>query len=169
MHILLQFADLTSRKLSSTSVNWELEKTGRTSSQAKSRGLFFRSNVICRYKEAVGKFAVHPLNQRKIPIVADAQLVDMEFGTGAVKITPAHDPNDFETGKRHSLEFINILTDDGRLNHQGGQFQGLPRFQVCKEFCCCLQDDLKGSAVVCKGTKAMLIICSSLGHESHNV
>lgn len=62
--------------------------------------------------------------------MADAELVDMEFGTGAVKITPAHDPNDFDTGKRHNLEFINILTDDGKLNHQGGQFQGLPRFQV---------------------------------------
>lgn len=78
----------------------------------------------------MGKHAVHPLSQRRIPIVADSVLVDMEFGTGAVKITPAHDPNDFDTGKRHNLEFINILTDDGRLNQQGVQFEGLPRFQV---------------------------------------
>lgn len=62
--------------------------------------------------------------------MADSVLVDMEFGTGAVKITPAHDPNDFETGKRHSLEFINILTDDGRINQQGQRFEGLLRFQV---------------------------------------
>jgi valyl-tRNA synthetase len=84
----------------------------------------------CRYKQAVGKFAVHPLNGRRIPIVADSVLVDMAFGTGAVKITPAHDPNDFETGKRHKLEFINMLTDEGCINQEGGRFQGLPRFQV---------------------------------------
>lgn len=73
---------------------------------------------------------MHPLNGRRIPIVADPVLVNMAFGTGAVKITPAHDPNDFETGKRHKLEFINMLTDQGCINHQGAHFQGLPRFQV---------------------------------------
>ncbi len=93
------------------------------------------TRCLLRYKEVVGKFAVHPLSQRRIPIVADAELVDMEFGTGAVKITPAHDPNDFETGKRHNLEFINILTDDGRINHVGSQFEGLGRFQVCVQVC----------------------------------
>ena len=87
--------------------------------------------VRCRYKQAVGKFAVHPLDGRRIPIVADAVLVDMAFGTGAVKITPSHDPNDFETGRRHGLQHINLLTDDGRINAEGKQFQGLPRFQVC--------------------------------------
>ena len=85
----------------------------------------------CRYRQAVGRFAVHPLDGRRIPIMADAVLVDMAFGTGAVKITPAHDPNDFDTGRRHGLKHINLLTDDGRINHEGRQFQGLPRFQVC--------------------------------------
>ena len=93
-------------------------------------------HCFCRYEEVIGKFTVHPLSQRRIPIVADKELVDMEFGTGAVKITPAHDPNDFDTGKRHSLEFINILTDDGRINHLGEQFEGLGRFQVCSSTFC---------------------------------
>ncbi|KAL2530928.1 Valine--tRNA ligase [Forsythia ovata] len=69
-----------------------------------------------RYTRLHGKFAIHPFNGRRLPIVCDAVLVDMNFGTGAVKITPAHDPNDFEVGKRHNLDFINIFTDDGRIN-----------------------------------------------------
>lgn len=77
-----------------------------------------------------GKFVVHPLDGRKVPIIQDAELVDMSFGTGAVKITPAHDPNDYATGKRHNLDCINILDDDGRINAHGGQFVGQPRFQV---------------------------------------
>eukprot|EP01025_Chloroclados_australasicus_P060277 TRINITY_DN771_c5_g1_i1.p1 TRINITY_DN771_c5_g1~~TRINITY_DN771_c5_g1_i1.p1 ORF type:complete len:1316 (-),score=198.99 TRINITY_DN771_c5_g1_i1:331-4227(-) len=81
-----------------------------------------------RYKHLHGKFVVHPENGRKLPIVCDAELVDMEFGTGAVKITPAHDPNDFLTGKRHKLDFINILDDDGNINANGGQFESQPRF-----------------------------------------
>ncbi|WIA29336.1 hypothetical protein OEZ86_011841 [Tetradesmus obliquus] len=81
-----------------------------------------------RYKHLHGKFVVHPVSQRRIPIIADAELVDMEFGTGAVKITPAHDPNDFLVGKRHSLEFINILDDNGNINDIGGSFKGQPRF-----------------------------------------
>ncbi|KAK9820072.1 hypothetical protein WJX72_005790 [[Myrmecia] bisecta] len=83
-----------------------------------------------RYAHLHGKHVIHPLNNRKIPIICDAELVDMSFGTGAVKITPAHDPNDFATGKRHSLEFINILTDDGCINSNGGQFSGQPRFKA---------------------------------------
>jgi len=84
-----------------------------------------------RYKHVVGKFLVHPINGRKIPVIADAELVDPEFGTGAVKITPAHDPNDFATGKRHNLEFINILDDNGCLNANGtGQFAGQRRFDA---------------------------------------
>jgi valyl-tRNA synthetase len=84
-----------------------------------------------RYKGVVGKSLVHPINGRKIPIIADAELVDMDFGTGAVKITPAHDPNDFATGKRHNLEFINILDDNGCLNSNGtGQFAGQRRFEA---------------------------------------
>eukprot|EP00200_Dunaliella_tertiolecta_P003314 CAMPEP_0202352070 /NCGR_PEP_ID=MMETSP1126-20121109/8424_1 /ASSEMBLY_ACC=CAM_ASM_000457 /TAXON_ID=3047 /ORGANISM="Dunaliella tertiolecta, Strain CCMP1320" /LENGTH=1278 /DNA_ID=CAMNT_0048944237 /DNA_START=55 /DNA_END=3891 /DNA_ORIENTATION=- len=83
-----------------------------------------------RYKHLHGKFAVHPLNQRRIPIICDAELVDMNFGTGAVKITPAHDPNDFKTGKRHNLESINVFDDDGYINEQGGEFAGQPRFKA---------------------------------------
>ena len=83
-----------------------------------------------RYKSFHGKFVVHPFNGRRIPIITDAELVDMEFGTGCVKITPAHDPNDFTTGKRHNLEFINVFTEDGLVNEQGGeQFTGMKRFE----------------------------------------
>ena len=83
-----------------------------------------------------GKKVIHPIKNhngenRKIPIVLDAELVDMEFGTGAVKITPAHDPNDFNTGKRHKLDFISCLTDMGMINEWGGElFKGMPRFNV---------------------------------------
>ena len=73
---------------------------------------------------------VHPVDGRKLPIILDAELVDMAFGTGAVKITPAHDPNDFATGKRHGLDFINILDDNGNINENGGQFAKRPRFEV---------------------------------------
>ncbi len=67
-----------------------------------------------------GKFAVHPFLDRRIPIITDSIVVDMAFGTGAVKITPAHDPNDYEVGLRHDLKFINILNDDGTLNENVG-------------------------------------------------
>eukprot|EP00262_Sarcandra_glabra_P008440 TRINITY_DN2196_c1_g1_i2.p1 TRINITY_DN2196_c1_g1~~TRINITY_DN2196_c1_g1_i2.p1 ORF type:complete len:1056 (+),score=239.90 TRINITY_DN2196_c1_g1_i2:303-3470(+) len=84
-----------------------------------------------RYSHLHGKFAVHPFNGRKLPIICDAELVDPEFGTGAVKITPAHDPNDFKVGKRHKLDFINIFTDDGKINSNGGlNFEGMPRFKA---------------------------------------
>ena len=80
------------------------------------------------------------MDGRKVPIIQDAELVDMSFGTGAVKITPAHDPNDYATGKRHNLQCINILDDDGRMNANGGQFAGQPRFTVSSLFpavtCC---------------------------------
>jgi valyl-tRNA synthetase len=78
-----------------------------------------------RYTHLHGKSVTHPFLVRKIPIITDAILVDMEFGTGAVKVTPAHDFNDFATGKRHGLEEINILTLDGRINELGGEFAGL--------------------------------------------
>lgn len=74
-----------------------------------------------RYKHLHGKFAKHPFLDRKIPIITDDIIVDMEFGTGAVKITPAHDPNDYEVGMRHNLPFINILNDDGTLNENAGE------------------------------------------------
>ena len=83
-----------------------------------------------RYQGLIGKTVKHPFVDRAIPIIADAILVDPEFGTGAVKITPAHDFNDFEVGKRHDLPMINILNRDGTLNAQGGPFEGLDRFKA---------------------------------------
>ncbi|PRW56769.1 valine--tRNA ligase isoform A [Chlorella sorokiniana] len=84
-----------------------------------------------RYAHLHGKHVMHPVNGRRIPIICDAELVDMSFGTGAVKITPAHDPNDFQTGKRHNLEFINVFDDNGNINTNGtGQFAGQPRFKA---------------------------------------
>jgi valyl-tRNA synthetase len=65
---------------------------------------------------------VHPFNGRLIPVIAD-EMVDMEFGSGAVKITPAHDPNDYQVGKRHSLPFINIFNDDGTVNANGAPYE----------------------------------------------
>ncbi|KAM7190041.1 tRNA synthetases class I (I, L, M and V) domain containing protein [Naviculisporaceae sp. PSN 640] len=92
-----------------------------------------------RYTHLVGKFAVHPfIPGRRLPIVADTY-VDREFGTGAVKLTPAHDPNDFNLGVAHKLEFINILTDDGLINENGGPYQGQKRFDVRYS----IQEDLK--------------------------
>ena len=85
-----------------------------------------------RYTELHGCFVKHPFVDRLIPIVLDAELVDMEFGTGCVKVTPAHDPNDFATGKRHGLEEINILNLDGTLNAEGGPFEGMERFAARK-------------------------------------
>ncbi len=78
-----------------------------------------------RYKHLHGKKLVHPFLPREVPIITDAQLVDMAFGTGAVKVTPGHDFNDFATGKRHGLQEINILNLDGTLNAEGGEFAGL--------------------------------------------
>jgi valyl-tRNA synthetase len=80
-----------------------------------------------RYKALHGKRLVHPFVSRTIPIITDAILVDPKFGTGAVKVTPAHDFNDFATGKRHGLEEINILTLDGKMNDAAGPFAGLDR------------------------------------------
>lgn len=84
-----------------------------------------------RYTHLHGKYVQHPFLDRKLPIVTDAEAVDMEFGTGAVKITPAHDQNDYQTGKRNNLEFINIYTDDGHLNENcGPEFEGMKRFDA---------------------------------------
>ena len=84
-----------------------------------------------RYKDLVGRMVLLPIVNKEIPIVADSY-VDKEFGTGAVKITPAHDPNDFEVGKRHNLEEINILNDDGTINENGGKFEGMDRYEARK-------------------------------------
>ena len=84
-----------------------------------------------RYKDLVGKTLILPLVGREIPVIAD-EYVDMEFGTGCVKITPAHDPNDFEVGKRHSLEMIKVLNDDATINAQGGKYEGMDRYEARK-------------------------------------
>ena len=84
-----------------------------------------------RYKDIVGKNVLLPLVNREIPIVAD-HYVDKEFGTGAVKITPAHDPNDFEVGKRHNLPEINIMNDDATINELGGKYAGMERYEARK-------------------------------------
>jgi valyl-tRNA synthetase len=85
-----------------------------------------------RYRHLIGRFIRHPFLDRRIPIIADAELVDMSFGTGAVKVTPAHDANDFATAERHHLPKINILTEDGKINQEGGPFAGLDRFAARK-------------------------------------
>lgn len=77
-----------------------------------------------RYKDMIGKTLILPLMNKEIPIVAD-NYVEKEFGTGAVKITPAHDPNDFEVGKRHNLEVIRVMNDDGTMNSLAGQYEGM--------------------------------------------
>lgn len=82
-----------------------------------------------RYKSFKGKKVLLPIVNRELPIVEDSY-VDMEFGTGVVKITPAHDPNDFEVGKRHNLEVINILNDDATINANGGKFEGMDRYEA---------------------------------------
>ncbi|MCE2888405.1 MAG: valine--tRNA ligase, partial [Pseudanabaena sp. 42896M_M3] len=84
-----------------------------------------------RYKHLIGKTIMLPIMNREIPIIGD-QYVDKAFGSGCVKITPAHDPNDFEMGKRHQLPLINILNKDGSINENGGEFQGQDRFVVRK-------------------------------------
>jgi valyl-tRNA synthetase len=85
-----------------------------------------------RYTHLHGKYVRHPFVDRTIPIITDAELVDPAFGTGVVKVTPAHDPNDFATSQRHHLEIINIFNKDGSLNEHGGPFTGMDRFKARK-------------------------------------
>ena len=84
-----------------------------------------------RYQDIIGKTVILPLVGREIPVIADAY-VDKEFGTGVVKITPAHDPNDFEVGRRHNLPEINILNDDATINENGGKYAGMDRYEARK-------------------------------------
>ena len=84
-----------------------------------------------RYQDIVGKTLLLPLVDREIPVIADSY-VDKEFGTGCVKITPAHDPNDFEVGKRHDLEEINIMNDDATINCPGTRYHGMERYEARK-------------------------------------
>ena len=85
-----------------------------------------------RYKDFVGKSLILPLVNREIPLVLD-DYVELDFGTGAVKITPAHDPNDFEVGLRHNLPVIKTMNDDGTMNEEAGKYQGLDRFECRKQ------------------------------------
>jgi valyl-tRNA synthetase len=93
-----------------------------------------------RYKHLIGKTLKLPIMEREIPIIGD-ELVDPAFGTGCVKVTPAHDPNDFVMGQRHNLPFINILNKDGTINENGGPFEGLDRFDARKEVVDWLQNE----------------------------
>ncbi len=86
-----------------------------------------------RYKDLIGKTVIVPLIDREIPIIGDAELVSMEFGTGAVKVTPAHDFNDYATGQRHSLPMINIFDERAHLNENAGPYKGLERFEGRKK------------------------------------
>lgn len=92
-----------------------------------------------RYSHLIGKNVVLPLVNREIPVIAD-DYVDMEFGTGVVKITPAHDPNDFEVGLRHQLPVINVMTDDAHINEEGGVYSGLTREEARKRIVSDLED-----------------------------
>ncbi len=92
-----------------------------------------------RYQSIVGKTCILPLMNKEIPIVAD-DYVDMAFGTGCVKMTPAHDPNDFEVGLRHNLEVIRVIDDNGKINALGGQYEGLDRYEARKKIVADLEE-----------------------------
>jgi len=98
-----------------------------------------------RYKHLIGKMAVLPLMNREIPIFAD-DYVEKEFGTGCVKVTPCHDPNDFEMGERHSLEQILVIDEHGKINENGGKYQGLDRYEARKK----IVEDLKTLGLLVK-------------------
>jgi valyl-tRNA synthetase len=100
-----------------------------------------------RYKHQIGKNVLLPLMNREIPIIGD-EMVDREFGTGAVKITPAHDPNDFEAGKRHGLAQIDVLTEDAHMNENAGAYAGLERFAARKK----IVEDLRAAGLIEKIT-----------------
>eukprot|EP00965_Chrysotila_dentata_P174917 5774891-Pleurochrysis_carterae.AAC.1 len=87
--------------------------------------------LVIRYKHLHGRHFVHPFVEgRKLKLITDATLVDMNFGTGAVKITPAHDPNDFAAGRRHGLPEITVFTEEGKMADNCGQFSGMMRFEA---------------------------------------
>ena len=110
-----------------------------------------------RYKHLVGKKVLHPFLDRKLPIVADT-FVEKDFGTGAVKITPAHDPNDYDCGKRNNLQFITIFTDDGNITHNCGQFSGMKRFDARKAVLAALEE--KGLYRETKDNPMVVPICN---------
>ena len=92
-----------------------------------------------RYKHLIGKMVLLPIVNKQIPIVAD-EYVEMDFGTGVVKITPAHDPNDFEVGLRHGLPIVNVMNDDATINENGGKYQGLTREECRRQIVKDLED-----------------------------
>ncbi len=114
-----------------------------------------------RYKHLHGKMLVHPFCDRKIPIICDGVLVDMNFGTGAVKVTPAHDPNDYNCGKRNNLEFIVMLSEDGSIAASGGKYAGMMRYDAREKIEKDLQalGLLRGKAI----NKMRLAFCSRSG------
>ncbi len=112
-----------------------------------------------RYKHLIGKAVILPITGREIPIVGD-DYVDMEFGSGAVKITPAHDPNDFEIGNRHNLERILVMNEDGTMNEKALQYNGMDRFECRKQ----LVKDLKEQGVLIKIEEHL----HSVGHSERS-
>ncbi|MGG1575336.1 valine--tRNA ligase [Fictibacillus sp. NRS-1165] len=112
-----------------------------------------------RYQHLIGKKAILPIVAREIEIVGD-DYVDMEFGSGAVKITPAHDPNDFEIGNRHNLERILVMDEGGKMNENAGKYQGLDRFECRKQ----IVKDLKDAGVLFKIEEHM----HSVGHSERS-
>lgn len=112
-----------------------------------------------RYKEMIGKNVILPIMNREIPVLAD-EYVEMDFGTGAMKVTPAHDPNDFEIGNRHNLERINVMNTDGSINQLGGKYEGLDRFECRKQ----LIADLKESGELVKVERHM----HQVGHSERS-
>ena len=96
-----------------------------------------------RYRDLVGKTCILPIMNREIPIVAD-EYVDMTFGTGCVKMTPAHDPNDFEVGLRHNLETIRVIDDNGKINENGGPYNGMDRYECRKK----VVEDLQAAGLI---------------------
>jgi len=109
-----------------------------------------------RYKKLVGTKVIVPLSNRKIPIISD-QYVDPNFGTGMVKITPAHDPNDFQVGKRHGLKSINTMNEDATMNENAGKYEGLDRFEARKA----IVDDLNKLGLLIK----VVPIIHAVGHS----
>ena len=115
-----------------------------------------------RYKHLHGKYVKHPFVDRRLPIITDDEAVDMEFGTGAVKITPAHDQNDYHTGERNKLEFVNILTDNGFLNEKcGTQWEGTKRFDARSKVIEGLKE--KGLLIEQKDNEMTIPLCSRSG------
>lgn len=112
-----------------------------------------------RYAHLIGKTVMLPLMNREIPIIAD-EYVDIEFGTGAMKVTPAHDPNDFELGEKHGLARINVMNDDASMNELAGQYQGLDRFVARKQIIA----DLEALGLLVKIEKHM----HSVGHSERS-